>query len=57
VHFRLARSNYLVDVRCEVRYCLPGVGLGLEFIDILAKDKKAIMKELDMSVRKRRRVK
>lgn len=57
VHFRLARSNHAVDVRCEVRYCLPGVGLGLEFIDILAKDKKAIMKELDMSVRKRRRVK
>ena len=46
VHFRLARLNHPVDVRCEVRYCLPGVGVGLEFIDITAKDKKAIMKEI-----------
>jgi hypothetical protein len=57
VHFRLSQSNHPVDVRCEVRYCLPGVGVGLEFIDIAAKDKKAIMKELEPEVSKHSRVK
>jgi hypothetical protein len=57
VHFRLSRSNHPVDVRCEVRYCLPGVGVGLEFIDITAKDKKAIKKELEPQIGRRRRVK
>jgi len=47
VRFRLSQSNHLVEVRCEVRYCLPGVGVGVEFIDIGAKDKKAILKELE----------
>jgi PilZ domain len=52
VHFRLAQSNYPVDVRCEVRYCLPGVGVGLEFIDITAKDKKAILREIGQDAQK-----
>ena len=57
VHFHLSRSNHPVDVRCEVRYCLPGVGVGLEFIGITAQDEKAIMKELEPPARKRKRVK
>jgi len=32
VRFRLALSGVAVQARSEVRYCLPGVGVGLEFI-------------------------
>lgn len=46
VRFRLARSNHRVKTRCEVRYCLPGVGVGVEFIDIAPDDQKAIREEL-----------
>jgi hypothetical protein len=45
VSFRLAKSNYPINVRCEVRYCLAGVGVGVEFIDMSAKDQTAIAKE------------
>ena len=57
ITFRLSRLNHLVNVRCEVRYSLPGVGVGLEFIDITAQDKKAIMTELEPPTRRRRRLK
>jgi hypothetical protein len=48
VRFRLARSNYRVQTRCEVRYCLPGVGVGVgvEFVGIAPRDEKAIRKEI-----------
>jgi hypothetical protein len=46
VRFRLARSGHQVRTRAEVRYCLPGVGLGVEFIDISAEDREAIENEL-----------
>lgn len=45
VSFRLAKSNYPISVRCEVRYCLSGVGIGIEFIDMPSADQKAIAKE------------
>jgi hypothetical protein len=45
VSFRLAKSNYAINVRCEVRYCLAGVGVGVEFIDMSTEDQKAIAKE------------
>jgi hypothetical protein len=45
VSFRLAKSNYPINVRCEVRYCLPGVGVGVEFIGMSSEDQKAIAKE------------
>jgi hypothetical protein len=45
VSFRLAKSNYAINVRCEVRYCLPGVGIGVEFIGMSTDDQKAIAKE------------
>ena len=32
--FRLAISGAEIATRCEVRYCLPGVGVGVEFIGI-----------------------
>jgi len=46
VRFRLARSHHEVHVRAEVRYCLPGVGVGVEFIDISPADRQAIESEL-----------
>jgi len=45
VSFRLAKSNYPISVRCEVRYCLSGVGIGIEFIDMPSADQEAIAKE------------
>ena len=45
VSFRLAKSNHPIDARCEVRYCLSGVGVGVEFVDMHADDQKAIAKE------------
>ena len=46
VRFRLARSNHEVHVRGEVRYCLPGVGIGVEFFEISPEDCNAILTEL-----------
>jgi hypothetical protein len=45
VSFRLTKSNYPISVRCEVRYCLSGVGIGIEFIDMHPGDQKAIARE------------
>lgn len=44
--FRLARSNRRVETRCEVRYCVPGLGVGVEFIVIAPSDRKAIGDEI-----------
>jgi hypothetical protein len=62
VRFRLARSGVEVRSRCEVRYCLPGVGVGVEFIEISTESVRAIENEIEMSqtlktVKKRRVVK
>jgi len=45
--FTLARSGHEVHTRAEVRYCLEGVGIGVEFVDISAQDQQAIEKELN----------
>jgi len=45
VSFRLAKSNHPIDVRCEVRYCLSGVGVGVEFVGMSPIDQQAIAKE------------
>jgi hypothetical protein len=45
VSFRLAKSNHPINVRCEVRYCLTGVGIGVEFVGMSSEDQKAIAKE------------
>lgn len=47
--FRLGRSNCEIKARGEVRYCLPGVGIGVEFIDISPECQQAI--ELDLAGR------
>lgn len=49
--FRLGRSNVEVKTRCEVRYCLPGVGIGVEFIEISEEDRQSIVEELRLDDR------
>ena len=44
--FLLGRSGHEVNVRGEVRYCLDGVGVGVEFVEIQPDDKTAIEDEL-----------
>ena len=46
VRFRLSRSGYEVQARGEVRYCLLGVGVGIEFVDMNVEDRRAIEEEL-----------
>jgi len=45
IEFRLTRLDVLVKARGEVRYCLPGVGVGVEFIDISPDAQRAIEEE------------
>lgn len=46
VEFRLTHSDILVRARGEVRYCLPGVGVGVEFVDISPDAQLAIEEEV-----------
>jgi hypothetical protein len=46
VHFRLAHTGADIRSRCEVRYCLDGVGIGVEFVDISPEAAAAIEREL-----------
>jgi PilZ domain-containing protein len=48
VRFRLALTGIEIDSRCEVRYCLPGVGVGVEFIGISPDSVRAIEKEVKL---------
>ena len=48
--FRLARTGVPVQLRCEVRYCLPGVGVGVQFIDISPDALAAIKEEISVQV-------
>ncbi len=47
LEFRLSRSGQDIHARAEVRYCLPGVGIGVEFIEISEDDQLAIADEID----------
>ena len=46
LRFRLTRSNLKVQTRGEVRYCLPGIGIGVEFVGLEAESARAIEQEL-----------
>ncbi len=48
VQFRLGQTGTQVTSRAEVRYCLPGVGVGIEFIDISEEAVHAIEKEISL---------
>lgn len=50
VRFRLTRSGKQIQTRCEVRYCLKGVGIGVEFIGISPASVRAIEEELGQQV-------
>ena len=47
VTFLLPRRNVMVVARCEVRFCLPGVGVGVEFIDISPETEHDIEQEIE----------
>ena len=53
LRFRLTRSNIEVQTRAEVRYCLPGIGVGVEFVGIGSEAVLAIKKEIRASSRTR----
>lgn len=42
IRFRLAHTGRMVQTRAEVRYCLPGVGIGVEFIGMPEESRAAI---------------
>ncbi len=46
ISFRLVRTNVQIQARAEVRYCLEGVGIGVEFVDITPEAQDAIELEL-----------
>ena len=46
VKFILTRSNTEITARAEVRYNLPGVGVGVEFTEIALEAQAAIEEEL-----------
>ena len=46
IRFTLAHSGVEINTRAEVRYCLQGVGIGVEFLEISAQAVKAIEAEI-----------
>jgi hypothetical protein len=48
LRFRLALSGAQIITRCEVRYCLPGVGVGVEFIGISPDAVRQIEREVKL---------
>jgi PilZ domain-containing protein len=49
VRFALALTNGEIQTRCEVRHCQPGVGVGVEFIDLGADAKRLIEREIELN--------
>lgn len=46
LRFGLVPANVEIRTRCEVRYCRPGVGVGLEFIGLSPEALKTIEQEI-----------
>lgn len=46
LRFQLTHSGIEVATRCEVRYCLIGVGIGVEFVDLPLESVRAIEAEI-----------
>ena len=55
LRFRLTRSNIEVQTRGEVRYCLAGIGIGVEFIGIEPEAVRVIEEDIRASTRPVRR--
>lgn len=49
LRFRLENTGAEVQTRGEVRYCLPGVGVGVEFIGMAEAALRAILAEIQCS--------
>jgi hypothetical protein len=50
LRFRLSRTRVIVRSRCEVRYCLKGVGVGVEFVEISPESIRAIEEEIGVQI-------
>ncbi len=48
LRFRLAVTGVDIQTRCEVRYCQPGVGVGVEFIGMSPDATRQIEKEVKL---------
>lgn len=48
LRFCLDLSGVEVQARGEVRYCIPGIGIGVEFIALSPKAIRAIEKEIEL---------
>jgi hypothetical protein len=53
LRFRLDLTDTEIQTRCEVRYFLPGVGVGVEFIGISPEAIQSIQEEIKLSNRKK----
>ncbi len=49
LRFRLALSGVELTVRAEVRFCVPGIGVQVEFVDLSDDAYQAIEREMQMS--------
>lgn len=49
--FSLSLSGVEIRTRCEVRYCLKGVGIGVEFLGISPEAVEDIEREIEMCAR------
>jgi PilZ domain len=47
LRFDLVRTGVIVQAVGRVRYCLPGVGVGVQFVDLSPSARAAIEKELE----------
>jgi hypothetical protein len=47
VAFSLTRTGVKISVRAEVRHCVPGVGVGVEFVDLSTEARHAIEQEIE----------
>lgn len=48
LHFRLVHTGFVLDARAEVRHCVPGVGIGVEFVGLPPAALRAIREEIQM---------
>jgi hypothetical protein len=49
LRFKLSRTGVAIQTRCEVRYCLKGVGVGVEFVGISPEYIRAIEDEIGVA--------
>ena len=48
LRFDLLRTGYIVRAQGEVRYCLPGIGIGVLFVNLPEPARIAIERELEI---------